>query len=397
VNIRPAVTVPARSAVSGTRDGGIDEPAGRLVRVPAEEAVEPVDEPRLTVAAAARRLGIAPATLRTWDRRYGIGPSDHAPGRHRRYSPDDLARLELMQHALVRGATPADAARYAQAARLPRPGAGPADRLQAVPGIPADQAAEAGEEASPGGEVPPEGADGTVEEIGEPLLLADVEAGGELAARVRVGGRVLRLPGAGRRARGLGRAALAMDAAAVRRLLADSIEADGVVRTWNEVARPVLTAVAERWASTGAGVEIEHLVSECVIGVLGANATAAPPARTPRPVLLAGMPGEHHALPMVVLSAVLAGERIGCRPLGADLPHDALVAAVRRIAPAAVVLWSQLPATADSDLVRDLPRTRPRFRTFVAGPGWDDAELPPRVTRLGTLEEACAAIRAAVT
>jgi len=70
--------------------------------------VEDVDEPRLTVSGAARRLGIAPATLRTWDRRYGIGPTGHARGRHRRYSADDMARLELMQRALIQGAAPAD-------------------------------------------------------------------------------------------------------------------------------------------------------------------------------------------------------------------------------------------------------------------------------------------------
>jgi MerR HTH family regulatory protein len=73
-------------------------------------------EPTLPVAAVARRLGIAPATLRTWDRRYGIGPSGHTTGRHRRYAPADIARLELMQRALLRGATPAEAAEYALAA-----------------------------------------------------------------------------------------------------------------------------------------------------------------------------------------------------------------------------------------------------------------------------------------
>src|SRR5687767_913975 len=57
-----------------------------------------IHEPQLSVAAVARKLGIAPATLRTWDRRYGIGPADHTPGRHRRYSADDLARLELMRY-----------------------------------------------------------------------------------------------------------------------------------------------------------------------------------------------------------------------------------------------------------------------------------------------------------
>ena len=86
--------------------------------------MEDVDEPHLTVSGAARRLGIAPATLRTWDRRYGIGPTEHARGRHRRYSADDMARLELMQRALMQGAAPAEAARYARtrgaaAARAP--------------------------------------------------------------------------------------------------------------------------------------------------------------------------------------------------------------------------------------------------------------------------------------
>src|SRR4051812_4514001 len=99
----------------------------------------PIAVPGLGVAAAARRLGIAPATLRTWDRRYGIGPTGHTPGRHRRYSADDIARLELMQHALVRGATSADAAGYALTARLPA--RDPAGSTEAVP--PAEAAAVA--------------------------------------------------------------------------------------------------------------------------------------------------------------------------------------------------------------------------------------------------------------
>ncbi|MBC8092599.1 MAG: MerR family transcriptional regulator, partial [Pseudonocardia sp.] len=65
-------------------------------------------------------------------------------------------------------------------------------------------------------------------------------------------------------------------------------------------------------------------------------------------------------------------------------------------APAAVVLWSQLPPTADVDVVAALPRTRPRFRTFVAGPGWADVKLPPRVVRLGSLSDAERDLAAAV-
>ncbi|HYN74868.1 MAG TPA: transposase, partial [Candidatus Limnocylindria bacterium] len=38
--------------------------------MPAEGVRVPQSGPALTVAAVARRLGVAPATLRTWDRRY---------------------------------------------------------------------------------------------------------------------------------------------------------------------------------------------------------------------------------------------------------------------------------------------------------------------------------------
>ncbi|WP_345185333.1 MerR family transcriptional regulator, partial [Actinomadura verrucosospora] len=63
-------------------------------------------EPGLGVGAVARRLGLAAATLRTWDRRYGIGPSGRSPGGHRRYTPADVARLEAMQRLILAGAGP---------------------------------------------------------------------------------------------------------------------------------------------------------------------------------------------------------------------------------------------------------------------------------------------------
>ena len=299
---------------------------------------ERAGEPHLSVAAVARMLGIAPATLRTWDRRYGIGPSAHAPGRHRRYSPQDIARLETMRHALVRGVGPAEAARYALAS-------------------------------TNGG-------------------LAAVVDG----VRPRAGGTMLRLPGAGRYARGLGRAALALDFPAARTVLVEAVDTLGVVATWDDVARPVLAAVARRWATTGAGVEIEHLLSQSVAAVFSAHALAKGEAPEGRPVLLAGMPHERHTLPLLVLAAALGDRSVPVQPMGTDLPRAALHAAVRRTAPAAVVLWSQTAATADVTLLETLPETRPRSRTFVAGPGWEDLGLPARVQPLTSLAQAVDAL-----
>src|SRR4051795_6852101 len=71
--------------------------------------------PALAVAAVARRLGVAPATLRTWDRRYGLGPSEHSAGAHRRYSAVDGARLFVMRRLTLDGVAPAESARISLA------------------------------------------------------------------------------------------------------------------------------------------------------------------------------------------------------------------------------------------------------------------------------------------
>ena len=340
------------------------------------------------MAAAARRLGVAPATLRTWARRYGIGPTAHTPGSHRRYSAEDLGRLELMQRALVRGTSPADAAAYAMAAVRP-PVAIPLAPLAAVAG-------DGGAPAHPRHSSDDSGSNHNGDDNGSYDNGGDDNGNGD-PGRVRVGGRVLRLPGAGRAARGLGRAALALDAPTVYRLLEEAVATAGAEYAWDDVLRPVLAAIGTRWALNGTGVEIEHLVSECVHPVFGARAAALrPTAPDARPVLLGAMPGELHTLPLVALSAALAERGVVCRGLGANVPLEALVAAIRRTAPVAVVLWAQQPDTADADVLESLPRTRPRFRTFVAGPGWDDVQLSERTTRLPSLRSATATISDAV-
>lgn len=63
-----------------------------------------------TVRSVAERLGIPTATLRSWTRRYGIGPSQQRPGKHRLYTESDIATLEQMLALIRAGASPAGAA-----------------------------------------------------------------------------------------------------------------------------------------------------------------------------------------------------------------------------------------------------------------------------------------------
>jgi transposase-like protein len=316
---------------------------------------------RLTVAAVAHRLGVAPGTLRTWDRRYGLGPSEHTAGSHRRYSAADVVRLELMRRLTLDGVGPAEAARVA---------------LTAAP-APVAPAASAG--SGPLATHPP---------VAGPLPDREGRlrpgSPGSLGGPGGPGGKVLAMPGADAVARGVGRAAMALDSGAVTAIVRAELAAYGVVHTWEHVLVPVLVAAGNRWAATGEGVEVEHLLSECIVAALRqhAGADAIEPAR---PVLLACAPNDQHVLPLQILAAGLAERGMAARVLGPALPIDALHSAVRRIGPSVLFLWAQLRTSADVSVLASLPVTRPATAVVVGGPGWDVAELPQRVTAAGDL------------
>ncbi len=308
--------------------------------------------PRLTVSAVARRLGVAPATLRTWDRRYGVGPSKHVSGSHRRYGPADLRRLETMRRLLMAGAAPSEAARVAldtpfDASVAVRPATGFPDLQGRL--VPAD--------------VPP--------------------VTGEVAGAQEI-------------VRGLIRAAVALDSETVTGTVRLQLTDLGLVVAWERVLLPVLVAVGSHWAATGQGVEVEHLLSDSVTGVLREHAAGHAPVHPVRPVLLACAPGDLHVLPLHALSTGLAELGTATRILGAAVPAEALIAAVRRTGPAVLFVWSQTPATGDADTLVGLPTTRPATAVVAGGPGWDLPALPDRVAVADGLGAAVALVAQAL-
>ncbi|MEV0288562.1 MULTISPECIES: MerR family transcriptional regulator [unclassified Kribbella] len=67
----------------------------------------------------ARLLDIPAVTLRTWDARYGVGPSARTSGLHRRYTPWDIDRLRRMQRLIATGISAGDAAQLSLQDSLP--------------------------------------------------------------------------------------------------------------------------------------------------------------------------------------------------------------------------------------------------------------------------------------
>lgn len=86
--------------------------------------------PSYSVRAAAERVGVPTATLRSWNRRYGVGPTEHHPGRHRRYSEADIAVLQRMHELIGQGVNPRSAAQTVAGTAVPD--AGPAALLSAA-------------------------------------------------------------------------------------------------------------------------------------------------------------------------------------------------------------------------------------------------------------------------
>ncbi|MFH9264737.1 MerR family transcriptional regulator [Streptomyces sp. NPDC017546] len=305
----------------------------------------PVDA-GLTTGAVARLLGVAPTTLRSWDRRYGIGPAAREDGRHRRWTGADIAVLRNMCRLTSAGLPPAEAARAVLA--------GP-PRAPAAP--------------RPG-------------------------------RTTRVTGAVAR-GSARRECRGLARAALRLDAPAMEELLADVLDRYGMPAAWDEVMVPALHAVGRKWETAGERyIEVEHLLSWCVSGALRGVPAARPPAPGAGLSLLACAPGETHTLALEALAATLTQHALPVRMFGADLPVEALEEAVRRTGPDAVVLWAQSHGTASRSLACRVVAVewgvrgaRRRPVVFTAGPGWAGRQ-PPGTRHPSGLADAVDALRA---
>jgi hypothetical protein len=54
------------------------------------------------IGAVADALGVPASTIRTWEQRYGVGPS-RSPGGHRRYAPADVEQLTALRDLVGRG------------------------------------------------------------------------------------------------------------------------------------------------------------------------------------------------------------------------------------------------------------------------------------------------------
>ena len=293
-----------------------------------ESSSTPADSVLLTVAAVARRLGVAPATLRTWDRRYAIGPSEHDAGKNRLYSLTDVARLDFMRNLVLQGLTPAKAAQIAITKNF------------------------------------------------EPAKLNPVALPDLVSSETELPDNVVSLDSPKNVVRGLLRAANMLDTATCSQIVGNLIETKGVLWTWDNVLVSVLQTIGEKWEQSGEGIDVEHLIVDAIESQLRVVTTSLTEPINARPIILACTAHELHSLPLQAIAAGLAEHKISCRVLGARLPNESLVAASKKIGPSAILVWSQTRGTAEPELWEQIVQQRPAPVLVAAGPGWVGHQFP---------------------
>lgn len=310
----------------------------------------------LPVAAVAQRLGVAPATLRTWARRYGLGPTAHVAGSHRRYGAGDVRRLAVMRRLTMEGVSPADAARAALASSDDVTLSG-SDRSDDLPS------------ARPGRRAPV-----------QPAVRA---------------ARTARGPGRPRPAQppwgqDSDRAAVALDPEQTLRTVTAAFDDLGLLAGWDQVVGPALLALSRAWETTGPGYDSELMLTSAVLSALRSRTVPAPAAE--RPALLAPAEDERDALVLHVVACALAERGVSSRVLAPGRPRQALAAAVRSTGPAGVMLLATSPVR-DPDQLSALADVPASTCLVLVGAGWaavDPADLvvAARSRVVGSLAEA---------
>ena len=226
------------------------------------------------VGELARRVGVAPETLRAWERRYGVLTPGRTPGGYRVYGDDDELRARRMRELIESGWAAGEAAQVVTGA--PRPALAPPAR-QGAPAV----------------------APTAVDELLTPLLEFDSETG---------------------------------HAALDRLLGARSL--DSALR---DVVLPAFRAVGERWARDDISVAQEHFATELITGRLRGLGREWGTGLGPRAVL-ACPAGERHDIGLLCCALALDRRGWSITYLGPDTPVDALESAVETVDPAVVVV-----------------------------------------------------------
>jgi MerR family transcriptional regulator, light-induced transcriptional regulator len=238
------------------------------------------ESPRYRIQTVALRTGVPAATLRAWERRYGIPRPGRTGTAYRSYSERDVQLVQRLRELCESGLAPSDAATL-----LRQEAGSPGDETEATPPV-----------VSESSDVHRD----TVDRIIAAVRAMDIERLDQELVRTR----------------GLGSS----------------------IQIFEKVLRPVLEAVGNLWHAGEISVAHEHLATEMINTTLRELLRLSQPTEGHRLALLACFADELHTGSLYGIAFRLIGW--GCRIaiLGGLTPPSAVGTAVRKLQPDVVGL-----------------------------------------------------------
>lgn len=277
---------------------------------------------RYRINVVAELTGLPAATLRAWERRYGIPTPARTASSYRLYSDVDVVELKRLRDLCSSGLA------IAEAARLVR-----ADRAVVPPSTP-----------PPAGDLPS----------------ATALALSAILAAVRD-----------------------FDPERIQREVFRAMYLGSAQEVFEGVFNPALQRIGELWHEGRLSIAQEHVASEVIEGLAGALVRLAQPGDSRWRVLLACVEDEDHVIGLHGVAIQLAAWGIRSVELGARTPPAAIADAVQRLNPDAVGL-SITREVADGDALVDAYADACAGRAWFIG-GSGVGPLAERVRQRGGL------------
>jgi DNA-binding transcriptional MerR regulator len=297
-----------------------------------------------TIKQAAQRTGIAIATIRVWERRYGVVAPTRTAAGYRLYDEAAIARLHAMHQLVEReGWRPSQAAERIRSADD--------DELRTISGTAGDRAAD------------------------RPLSTTNADAIDAVVDGAR-----------------------RLDLRSIERTLDETFAAQRFEGAMDAVVFPALRGIGDAWGRGELDVAREHAASETIRRRIAHYFDAAADG-TRGPMVVIGLPpGSHHELGAFAFAVGARRAGLDVLYLGSDVPVDAWRQTVRdsRAAAAVLAVMSRSDVRTATDVIRAL-REVPVRTVAIGGPSAGDVPDDRGVVRLaGPIEAALASLVEAI-
>jgi len=255
------------------------------------------EAPSFNLKVVVRETGLAPDTLRAWERRYGMPRPERSAGQHRLYSQRDIETLKWLSARQKEGLSISRAVELWR--KLQAEGQDPLQPvLPAAPEVTATTPAAAGE---------------ALNRLRQEWLSAG----------------------------------LAFDEVQADQVLSQAFALYPVETVCFEVLQPGLAAIGQGWYRGEVTIQQEHFISELAVRRLETLLAAAPPPLRPGRILVACPPEEEHVFSLLVLTLCLRRRGWEILYLGANVPANRIEETLNSTQPQLALMAAQhLPTAA---------------------------------------------------